>query len=124
MYLICAARAGRLAISEEEVGCDDDAVCITDAVTDNNLSTPFSLNVFWWTVGQFISLHDSPTIVKFCLGMHYMHVLTFTEGISIWFLMFKKMHLTYGFCVKYICNFRKFVICLNLYICEKCSVKS
>ena len=83
---LCAARAGRQAISEEEVGCDDDAVCITDAVTDNNLSTPFSLNVFWWTVGQFISLHDSPIIVKFCLGMHYMHVLTFTEGISISFL--------------------------------------
>ena len=70
-------------VSEEEVGCDDDAVCITDAVTDNNLSTPFSLNVFWWTVGQFISLHDSPIIVKFCLGMH---AFTFTEGISIWFL--------------------------------------
>ena len=34
---LCAARAGRQAISEEEVGCDDDAVCITDAVTDNNL---------------------------------------------------------------------------------------
>ena len=38
MYLInkklCAARAGRQAISEEEVGCDGDAVCITDAVTD------------------------------------------------------------------------------------------
>ena len=102
------------------MGCDDDAVCITDAVTDNNLSTPFSLNVFWWTVGQFISLHDSPIIVKFCLGMHYMHVLTFTEGISIWFLKcLKKMHLTYGFCVKYIWNFRKFVICLNLYIYVK-----
>ena len=55
-------------------------------MTDNNLSTPFSLNVFLWTVGQSISLHDSPIIVKFCLGMHYMHVLTFTEGISIWFL--------------------------------------
>ena len=25
------------------------------------------------------------------------------------------MHLTYGFCVKYICNFRKFIIFLNLY---------
>ena len=71
---------------EEEVGCDGDAVCITDVVTDNNLSTPFSLNVFLWTVGQSISLHDSPIIVKFCLGMHYMHVLIFTEGISIWFL--------------------------------------
>ena len=64
-------------ISEEEVGCDGDAVCITDAVTENNLSTPFSLNVFLWTVGQSISLHDSPINVKFCLGMHYMHVLTF-----------------------------------------------
>ena len=34
---LCAARAGRQAISEEEVGCGGDAVCITDAVTDNNL---------------------------------------------------------------------------------------
>ena len=50
MYLInsyaqLALRACRQAISEEEVGCDGDAVCITDAVTDNNLSPPFSLNV-------------------------------------------------------------------------------
>ena len=51
---LCAARAGRQAISEEEVGRDGDAVCITDAVTDNNLSTPFSLNVCLWTVGQSI----------------------------------------------------------------------
>ena len=34
---LCAARAGRQAISEEELGCDGAAVCITDAVTDNNL---------------------------------------------------------------------------------------
>ena len=55
-------------------------------MTDNNLSTPFSLNVFLWTVGQSISLHDSPIIVKFCIGLHYRHVLTFIEGISVWFL--------------------------------------
>ena len=34
---LCAARAGRQAISEEELGCDGAAVCITDAVTVNNL---------------------------------------------------------------------------------------
>ena len=44
---LCAARAGRQAISEEEVGCDGDAVCITDAVTDNNLlDAVFSKCVF------------------------------------------------------------------------------
>ena len=32
------------------------------------------------------------------------------------------MHLTYGFGVKYICNFRKFIICLNLYILKKVSL--
>ena len=34
---LCAARAGRQAISVEELGCDGAAVCITDAVPDNNL---------------------------------------------------------------------------------------
>ena len=50
------------AISEEEVECDGDGVCITDAVTDK---MPFSLNVFLWTTEYTIT------------------VLTFTEGISI-----------------------------------------
>ena len=47
--------------SEEEVGCDDDAVCITDAVTDNNLSMPFSLNVFWGLWGNLSrsTIHQS-----------------------------------------------------------------
>ena len=62
------------------------AVCITDTVTDNNIWVPFSLNVFLRTLGQFISLHDSPIFMKSCTGMHCIHVLTFTEGISIWFL--------------------------------------
>ena len=48
-------------------------------MTNNNLSTPFSLNVFLQTVGQSISLYDSPIFMKSCLGMHCIHVLTVAE---------------------------------------------
>ena len=55
------------------------------------LDVTATLNVFLWTVGQSISLRDSPIIVTFCIDLHYMHFLTFTKGISIWFLKcFKK----------------------------------
>ena len=45
---LCAARAGRQAISEEELGCDGAAVCITDARCDcrQSLDAVFSECVF------------------------------------------------------------------------------